>query len=133
MATATHQIHRCELPRARPLLEDFGPEVILSPYTTSIAPTAPPHHLTAPHNPTICPAQPLQPLPHQEDDTTTDIDEKIDIALWAAPWVAGFVYLLGAAVTHTKVPVYILLSFEYAVLTYRFWKVRSRASTEHGH
>jgi hypothetical protein len=59
----------------------------------------------------------------KENDTTTDVDERVDMALLASPALAGIAYLLGAAVTHTKVPIYIILSFEYAALTWRFWQV----------
>jgi len=59
----------------------------------------------------------------KEDDTTTSKDEYIDNFLLATPWLAGLAYLAGELAIHTKVPIYILLSIQYAVLTYRFWNL----------
>lgn len=59
----------------------------------------------------------------KEDDTTTSKDEAIDTLLLATPWLAGVAYLAGATVLDTKVPIYILMSVQYAVLTYRFWNL----------
>ena len=73
-----------------------------------------------------------RPRPLQEEEKATDLDDKLDAALLASPWLAGVLYLLGASVIHTKVPIYILLSFEYAVLTYRFYKVCARHARSRG-
>lgn len=44
----------------------------------------------------------------------------------ATPVLVAGLYMAGAAVTHTKVPIYGLLAFQHAVLTHRFWRVRQQ-------
>ncbi|KAK9840925.1 hypothetical protein WJX81_000836 [Elliptochloris bilobata] len=53
----------------------------------------------------------------------TPLSRGLDKVLLACAPLAMVAYGLGAAVFHTKVPIYIILSFEYAVLTLRFWRL----------
>eukprot|EP00884_Botryococcus_braunii_P015806 jgi/Botrbrau1/2909/Bobra.0036s0047.3 len=58
-----------------------------------------------------------------DDDGDGKYSDKVNTALLLCPALVAGLYYLGAAVIHTKVPIYILLSFQYAILTYRFWKL----------
>lgn len=46
-----------------------------------------------------------------------------DYFLFSAPVLTGIMYLLGAEVLHTKVPIYILMLVVFLVLTERFYQV----------
>lgn len=47
-----------------------------------------------------------------------------DLGLLAVPWLVGAAYLLAATITHTKLPIFLLLTLQYCVLTSRLFKVR---------
>lgn len=60
-----------------------------------------------------------------DDDGDGNYKDLLNTALLLCPGLVAVLYYLGAAFLHTKVPIYILLSFQYAVLSFRFYKVRA--------
>jgi len=52
-----------------------------------------------------------------------NVGDAVDYFLLAAPALTIGLYALGAEVIDSKVPIYIMMSAIFAVLTYRFWQV----------
>ncbi|KAK9808670.1 hypothetical protein WJX72_001717 [[Myrmecia] bisecta] len=61
--------------------------------------------------------------PEGKGASPRSLADKADVALLAAPVLMAVIYALGAAVTHTKVPMYIVLSLQYAILTWRMFEL----------
>jgi hypothetical protein len=61
-----------------------------------------------------------------EENSAGEFNDPVNRLLMLCPALVAVMYYLGASTFHTKVPIYILLSFQYAVLSWRFFKVTPR-------